>query len=187
MALLTERAIFGTFEAMLEEMPFDKITVAALSKRAGISPNTFYYHYHDIYELFDVWSSHWLETMIFNDPDEDWKEMTKRALRFFKEHSRMVMHIMNSVYRERLEKYVYTVVSDHVGEMIERRTEGLGTDPAATADLAYFCRCTIAGLFIEFTGAHMEPDIDETVNRIGRMIDRLVEATLGFIPERGRA
>lgn len=40
MALYTKKLIMTTFQAMLEELPFDKITVAALVKRAGISPNT---------------------------------------------------------------------------------------------------------------------------------------------------
>ena len=40
MALYTKKRIMTTFQAMLEELPFDKITVAALVKRAGISPNT---------------------------------------------------------------------------------------------------------------------------------------------------
>ena len=40
MALYTKKLIMSTFQEMLEELPFDKITVAALVKRAGISPNT---------------------------------------------------------------------------------------------------------------------------------------------------
>ena len=55
MALYTKKLIMSTFQEMLEELPFDKITVAALVKRAGISPNTFYYHYQDIYALLDAW------------------------------------------------------------------------------------------------------------------------------------
>ena len=42
MALLTQKAILSTFEEMLEEMPFDKITVSALVRRCGVSSNTFY-------------------------------------------------------------------------------------------------------------------------------------------------
>ena len=57
MALLTQKAILSTFEEMLEEMPFDKITVSALVRRCGVSSNTFYYHYQDIYDLLDVWMS----------------------------------------------------------------------------------------------------------------------------------
>jgi len=48
MAQYTEKLIFDTFKGMLEEMPFDKITVSSLVRRCGISPNTFYYHFDDI-------------------------------------------------------------------------------------------------------------------------------------------
>lgn len=51
MALLTQKAILSTFEEMLYEMPFDKISVTALVKRCGVSSNTFYYHYQDIFML----------------------------------------------------------------------------------------------------------------------------------------
>ena len=53
MALYTKKLIMTTFQEMLAEMPFDKITVSALVKRAEGSPNTFYYHYQDIYALLD--------------------------------------------------------------------------------------------------------------------------------------
>ena len=55
MALSTNRLIMSAFQEMLEEMPFDRIMFSALVKRAGVSSNTFYYHYRDIYELLDVW------------------------------------------------------------------------------------------------------------------------------------
>ena len=64
MALYTKKLIMSTFQEMLEELPFDKITVAALVKRAGISPNTFYYHYQDIYALLDVWFRERAESFI---------------------------------------------------------------------------------------------------------------------------
>ena len=57
MALLTGKAIMTAFGDMLEEMPFDKITVAALVRRAGISSNAFYYHYSDIYVLLGAHST----------------------------------------------------------------------------------------------------------------------------------
>ena len=40
MAQYTQRAIIETFEKMLTEMPFDKITVSALVRRCEISSNT---------------------------------------------------------------------------------------------------------------------------------------------------
>ncbi|HIU66720.1 MAG TPA: hypothetical protein IAC64_04420 [Candidatus Caccomorpha excrementavium] len=55
MAQYTQKAIIDTFQDMLKKMPFDKITVTAIVSVCGISSNTFYYHYRDIYDLLDVW------------------------------------------------------------------------------------------------------------------------------------
>ena len=47
MSMLTMKTIMQTFSEMIEEMPFDKITVLALVKRCEINHNTFYYHFQD--------------------------------------------------------------------------------------------------------------------------------------------
>ena len=42
MANYTEKAIFRAFEELLEEKPFDKITVSAIVSKSEVSANTFY-------------------------------------------------------------------------------------------------------------------------------------------------
>lgn len=40
-----------TLEEMLQTMPMDKVRVVELIRRAGTIPQSFYYHFHDKYEL----------------------------------------------------------------------------------------------------------------------------------------
>ena len=49
--LITQRAIVSAFKEMLQDTPFNKITIADLSNRTGINRQTFYYHFTDIYDL----------------------------------------------------------------------------------------------------------------------------------------
>ena len=51
MAQITRTAIMDTFVRLLQQMPMDQITVQAITAECGISRNTFYYHYSDIYAL----------------------------------------------------------------------------------------------------------------------------------------
>ncbi|WP_300558310.1 TetR family transcriptional regulator [Companilactobacillus sp.] len=48
---LSKQAFASTFEQMLETTPMDKIRVTHLAKDAGATPQAFYYHFHDKYEL----------------------------------------------------------------------------------------------------------------------------------------
>ena len=53
MSNLTEKAIQEAFVKLLNERPLDKITVREIAGECGINRNTFYYHYHDIYDLLE--------------------------------------------------------------------------------------------------------------------------------------
>lgn len=53
MAAFTKLVIMRVFENLLSVKPLEKITVKDITDQCGISRNTFYYHYQDIYQVFN--------------------------------------------------------------------------------------------------------------------------------------
>ena len=53
MSQLTKKAIVETTLAMAKQRPIGKITVRDIVEACGITRNTFYYHFHDIYEVLE--------------------------------------------------------------------------------------------------------------------------------------
>ena len=53
MAQFTKAAIVSSFIELLNERPFDKISVVDIAEKCGINRNTFYYYYADVYALVD--------------------------------------------------------------------------------------------------------------------------------------
>ena len=51
MPQFTKRAIKDAFMSLLNERPFEKITVKDIIEKCGVSRNTFYYHFQDVYDL----------------------------------------------------------------------------------------------------------------------------------------
>lgn len=47
----SEHLLARTLKEMMSKQSLDKISVLELSKRCNISRKTFYYHYHDLYDL----------------------------------------------------------------------------------------------------------------------------------------
>ena len=47
----TQHALGLALKEMMARQPLDTISVLELSKKCGVSRKTFYYHYHDIYDL----------------------------------------------------------------------------------------------------------------------------------------
>ena len=50
---VTRRFIQEALHTLLLEKPMDRITVRDIVEECGLTRNTFYYHYDDIFDLFE--------------------------------------------------------------------------------------------------------------------------------------
>lgn len=186
MAQYTQKAILSTFEQMLEEMPFDKITVSALVRRCEISSNTFYYHYRDIYNLLDVWVRAQLKPYVEMSPGYDWKRSAKQFFRDCEERSNVIYHIFNSLSRDRMEHFVFTLGED----VFYRVLCAYAVDYDVPADklhgLAEVCRFSFAGLFLRFVWGRMREDVDPMIENYCALLEEMVSATVAKYPAKTR-
>ena len=179
MALYTQKAIMRTFQQMLEEMPFDKITVSALVRRCEISPNTFYYHYQDIYALLNVWfHMEFDQYMQLSDESFDWVSAAKAMLRDCKTHPKTIYHVFNSLSRDQLEQYVFTSTDDVFYHLVCLRASGRQMEEADLKCISSFCRYAFIGFFVQFLWNRMEDDIDESVDRLSVFFEDFTDSAL---------
>ena len=130
MSRYTEKLIMQTFSEMLDEMPFDKVTVSALTRRSDISHNTFYYHYRDIYHLLEIWIRQDIAPFLRVGEDyADWESATKALLKNWQSQERRIFHVFHSLSREQMERYVYQSSQRAQGAR-PPRTPRWGTDAA---------------------------------------------------------
>ena len=179
MALLTERAIMTAFGDMLEEMPFDKITVAALVRRADISSNTFYYHYSDIYALLGAWLRTVLTRHVdLETPDFDWSAATKTVLRVCRAHAKKFYHVFDCLSRDGLERYIFSLTDDVFYRTVCRRAEGRAVPEARLREITSFCRYAYVGFLMEFFWNRMEGNIEHGVTRLHALFVTFVDSAL---------
>ena len=62
----TKLAIVDTFWQLLEEKPYQKITVQDIVDRCRVNRNTFYYHFQDIPSLAEWSVETWADAVIKN-------------------------------------------------------------------------------------------------------------------------
>ena len=164
MARFTEHAILSVFQEMLLEMPFDRITVSALSRRCEISPNTFYYHYSDIHDLLGSWLRDRVEEALRTIPDSfTWNERVRQMLTICKKHERLISHISDSNGRSQLEQYVFEMSKVHVLRAVDERLGGRRVSEKNRADMAEFLQLAFLGFFSQFMWNRMQLDIEQCV------------------------
>ncbi len=179
MAKYTHDAIMSTFTDMIHEMPFDKITVSELVRRCNISPNTFYYHYKDIYELLGEWLKEGVLTFMRKNQDvANWKEVLKQALRMCKKHEIATYHIYNSLSRDALERFAFRQSEDIIKSGIEQMSQKFNVKiPEDKLEIiSNTCKFMILGVFLQFIWNKMTEDIDQLVESFGEMVDDFLAA-----------
>ncbi len=177
MAKYTHDAIMGTFTEMLQEMPFDKITVSELVRRCNISPNTFYYHYHDIYDLLNAWFMDGMNKFISENRDvTSWRDIIKQILRLCKEHDAATYHIYNGLSRDSFERFAFQQSNDIIQLSLLQMAGRIGmkVPEEKLKPVGMACRYMALGFFLHFIWNKMTDDIDRIVDEFSDMIEDFV-------------
>ncbi len=117
----TKEAIAQAFEGLLEKRSIDKITVKDIVTECGINRQTFYYHFHDIYDLMEWTLVESIEKYagLYLDAGKDWREQIKLLFHFFYLHRTVVLHGYDSTNRMQYERVVIKWVSQMVRGRID--------------------------------------------------------------------
>ena len=110
-------------------------------KECGISHNTFYYHYQDIYALLEAFFHQYIMSYTVEDGRMDWAEMARVLLNNCKDNKRLVYHAFNSLSRERLERVVFDSSDDFFSAYVrqlagDRPIKRVVVDPSAASFIA---------------------------------------------------
>ncbi len=162
MSNLTCRALAAAAVSLLEERPLDKITVKDITDRCGLTRNTFYYHFQDIYALLGYIFKEEADTVLEKySVREDWKGVFLDILTYLKKEKKMVEHVYNSSRQEELELYVQQVVGAYALQFIEIETAGQEVSRHVKETVADFYRNAFVGATFQWVrdGMKITPSV----------------------------
>lgn len=103
----TERKLAITLKMMMAEKPLDDISVMAICKRCKVNRQTFYYHFHDIYDLL---TSLFLEERIDGaDTVKSYYEMIKCIYEYYDKNRKFVEATISSAGKDLFLEFIYNV------------------------------------------------------------------------------
>ena len=175
----TRNMIRNVFIEMLDERPFDEITVTDLVTRCEINRKTFYYYYQDLYAvLTEIFESE-LETVLGGVKEHvTWEEGIAQAMQIALRHKRAVYHVYHSMQRESLEKYLYNVAGEVMRRYVERQSEGIHASQGDEGIIAQFYQSALTEMVLNWIGQGMKEDGLEMITRIGQLFDGNIRASL---------
>ena len=185
MSNMTKQALKQALMNLLENEPLDNITVNKIAAECNVNRNTFYYHFHDIYELL-----HYLleeETRLFlsgDDPDMPWRDRYHRLYLYMKEHQKLIYHVYYSMEREYLERFLFESIHKIIVERVESEMKGYDI-PRARVEI--FCDAidyAYVGYFMNWIGNGMKEDLEEKFEDILHLAQVNKEAILTLLAQK---
>lgn len=173
----TKSDIIDAFWQLLEEKPYNKITVKDIAERCQINRNTFYYHFHDIPEL--------LEYIIKKDADYIIQNYSKSGIgspsdciiplvQYITKRKKAALHIYRSVQREVFQDQLERIALYVVNQYVDTVTAELSFPPEDKKLLIRFYKCTLVGLTLDWMNEGMSYNLLEGFMRTCDLLDGLI-------------
>lgn len=105
MSQITKNLIVSKTVELVEKKPINKITIKELTQACGITRNTFYYHFHDVYDVVDSLIRDKVETIDLDDT-ENLEKALFDLLDYAASYKKVWVSIYNAMGRDRFSLYV---------------------------------------------------------------------------------
>lgn len=147
----TRQAVADALEALSENLPLDRITVRDLTSRCGIARQTFYYYFHDIYDVVEWFFRQAVETALGECHGmEDWPTGYLLLLRFMQQHKTLVTNIYRSVRREYVDYFMNQMLLRYVQPLATQTAEGMNVTQEQAEFVARFYTLALNNISLDW-------------------------------------
>lgn len=123
MSKLTQKAMAQAVTDLLQTRTLDKITIKDITDACELTRNTFYYHFHDVYDLlrwlFEEKSREILERY---EAQDDWEGGLEETLHYLYDNRTMFMNIYESISDDLLFRFINDVMYQHAVIIVAKYT-----------------------------------------------------------------
>lgn len=158
---------------LLEDYSLDNISVVMICEKAGVSRQSFYYHYRDIKDVFETLTASEITLELRHcNTYHTWVKGFETILNYLHDRKKRMMHVYRSSYNEAFRKFVH----DLGYEIISKAVTQCAFDNHVIIDrgdakfiVRYYC-AVFMDILDDFFEDEMNDDIDEIVRRCSRMM-----------------
>lgn len=177
----TKQMMVDALEYLLEEKGLDKITIQDITKKCGINRQTFYYHFHDIFELAEYMSKSYTEQVLGDEIDiENWDKALLNAADFLLEKKNMVMNLIKSLGHQYITNFLTEYIRPYITNIISKVPEAKYIDDTSSSFISNFYTITFSAILVEWlvSGWYKTTPANELVQKLKITYDGNIEAAL---------
>lgn len=179
MSNLTQKAMADAVSELLKTRTLDRISIRDITDACGLTRNTFYYHFHDVYDLLRwLFEEKTRQIMERYRDNADWEGGLEEILDYFYENRMMILHIYESINGDLLFRFVNDVMYQHAEVIVAQQAKGHGSTDGAIRIAALFYMNAIVGDVLQWLQAGMDRSPEKMAQQYNTMFLGTVKAVL---------
>ncbi len=179
MSKITKVALADSLKKLLQIKSLDKITIKDVVENCGVNRQTFYYHFHDIYDLLKWLFIKDAEDIIGNKKTyTTWQQGFLQVFKYIDSDKTIVMNVYNSIAREHLENYLYSIVFNLLNGVVEEKALGINISKENKKFVIDFYKYAFVGLLLEWIRSGMKEEPEIIINKLSKLIKGDIELGL---------
>ena len=179
MSLLTEKALAASLKKLLEKKTLNKITVRDITDDCGVNRQTFYYHFHDVYDLVEwIFTQDAQKYMADGITDKNWNDVISELMDGLLEEKSFVMNAYYSLNRRQLEEFLRKLARPAVSDIVRRVADALGVSGDDLEFVIDVANAALIGIVTEWIAGGMKEEYKDSLDRLFLSLDAMVSISL---------
>lgn len=167
----TKAAIKEAFWQLLEEKPYNSITVKDIVNRCQVNRNTFYYHFQDIPYLLELVVKEWMDEIIQSCRSTGSPiDCITAIMAACSGRKTAILHIYRSVHLEEFLNYIDKLALYVIRSYIDAATAQLDLSPGEKKLLVRFYKCVFVGIALDWLRTGMRYDLMDSAQQLSGLL-----------------
>lgn len=173
---LTKKALSQALKELMTTIPFEKITINDVTNEAGVSRNTFYYHFSDINELLEwTFDNEIVKGLESYEDLNTWRDGLLSVLNYTEENRKFCLNTFHSLNRDRLEIFLYNITYHMLISIMDQSYDETVLDTTLKNEIADFYGRAIVAQVIHWLITRLEEPKTELIDRIESVTKGTIE------------
>ena len=161
-----------TLIEMLNKKPLNTITITDIAKECGVSRQSFYYYFDDLYDLIEWYFTQESKKALKEYSDiENWQTGYIRIMHWAQKNKILVMNTYRSIQREYIEIFMYRVLYQYIIKVVNKEASNLYVTEEQCASVAQFYTLSINAISLEWIRTGMKDTPENVAENVNFMIE----------------
>ena len=179
----TKDLLVSSLQELLLTKPLDKIRISDITDHCGMNRQTFYYHFHDIYDLIEYAYYHdssrpYIIDKLAVSAPFSWRHAFDELLNYIHDNEIFILRIRHSLSSNYLTNILKHSVEEYLHKVLHIANEEYHVSEKNMNNIQIFYNNAIVGRILEWIDHDMKEEIEELSSALTTLMEGTLENTL---------